>query len=283
MNRSLWETLVVQNPMLIEIQRFRRRFLSFTGPNAANGAVLVLVLIFYVSLVMMVVNSDGGLAPSVVIGVQTGLFTLLAPGMLHGAIAGERERRSWDLLLAAPITKAQIVVGKFIGALTALGIGALLFLLPLVIAAATYKTKSLVDVLEMEAVSLSFTMAVCALTVLLSARARRPFMALGATLGVLAVALIVAPMLLGISIGFSDQMSGDLLYYLHPYYTIWKIHAVAERPYDSGGYIAGYAWGLPQTLIYLGLTAVMVAWAANTLNFAENEVKFIPKGQKNDA
>jgi hypothetical protein len=39
-------------------------------------------------------------------------------------------------------------------------------------------------------------------------------------------------------------------------------------------------FGIPQTLTYLFLTIVMVAWATNTLVFAENEVAFLPKAKK---
>lgn len=40
------------------------------------------------------------------------VVTLALPSALHGAIAGERENRTWDLLRVAPLTKSQIVLGK---------------------------------------------------------------------------------------------------------------------------------------------------------------------------
>jgi hypothetical protein len=36
-------------------------------------------------------------------------------------------------------------------------------------------------------------------------------------------------------------------------------------------------WGYPQTFVYLALTAVLVVWAAQTLVFAENDVRFISR------
>jgi hypothetical protein len=116
MIKSLWNDLVVRNPMLIEIQRYRRRYLSFSGVHAVNSAVLALALLCYAGVVLLVCNFRGALSGIALIAAQTGLFVLFAPGMLYGTIAGERERRSWDLLLVAPISKAQIVMGKLIGA-----------------------------------------------------------------------------------------------------------------------------------------------------------------------
>lgn len=279
MNRNLWQDLVVQNPMLIEIQRFRRRFLSFSGNNTLNSAVLALALICYAGLVLIVLQAHGDLSPMYIVIFQTALFSVFAPGMLHGAIAGERERRSWDLLLVAPLSKAQIVVGKYIGALTALGIASGLLLAPILLAAVTYHRTNWIDLILSESVSLSFTMLVCAFTMLISARVKRPFMALGASLGTLSIGLIVIPLFLlsmaGPYGGFDDVL------YLHPFMVLSRISEVAERggSYSSTrSYVNNFEWGWVQVLVYLGLAVVLVAWAAKTLIFAENEVKFIPRG-----
>ncbi|AIE83926.1 ABC transporter permease [Fimbriimonas ginsengisoli] len=282
MNRNTWEQLVVHNPMLIEIQRFRRRYLSFGGSNTLNSAVLGLGLVCYAGLVLMVMNGQGDISPLWIIMLQTGLYTLFAPGMLHGAIAGERERRSWDLLLVAPITKAQIVVGKFIGALAALAAATAMFLFPVAIAAVTYRRTNWHDLLLCELLSISFAIAVCSMTLLISARVKRPFMALGASLGALGVVLVVAPILLAVVFSTSGMRDVDLLYFLHPFYALGQISVLSEgSSYGrSGGMVSPVFWGWPQILVYLGLSAVMIAWASNTLNFAENEVKFIPKGHR---
>jgi ABC-type transport system involved in multi-copper enzyme maturation permease subunit len=281
MNRKTWDELVVHNPMLIEIQRFRRRYFSFGGSNSMNSAVLGLALVCYAGLVLIVLNADGGLSPLWLVILQSGLFTVFAPGMLHGAIAGERERRSWDLLLVAPITKAQIVVGKFIGALAALGTAVGLFLFPVLLAAAKHSSTNWIDLVLMEALSFSFGVAVCALTLLISARVRRPFMALGVSLGTLGVTLLVLPMLVGVMVSGAGGQSMEALYYLHPFAVMGQVATISERSYPrESAVIPDHFWGWPQVIIYLALAAVMVAWAANTLNFAENEVKFIPQGHR---
>jgi len=280
MNRKNWDNLVVHNPMLIEIQRFRRRFLSFSGHNAMNSAVLALTLVCYAGLVLVVISGRGEIPPVAIVIFQTALFTFFAPGMLHGAIAGERERRSWDLLLVAPVSKAQIVAGKFIGALTALGTGAALFFLPVIISAAMYRHTNWYNLFLAEMVSLSFTLAVCAFTILISARVKRPFMALGATLGTLSMALLVLPMLIGVMIAGAGTGFQDATLVFHPFYVLAQIYSMDSNSYYAEQIMSKPLWGWPQIITYTAVGAILVVWSAKTLNFAENEVKFLPGGKK---
>ncbi len=276
-----WTELVSRNPMLIEIARFRRKFLSISGSNAVGGVILGLIAICYVGIVTLVVTFRTDIPPLALVAVQTIIFVLLAPTLLHSAIAGEREKRSWDLLLAAPITKAQIVVGKFIGALSAVGIGTAAFVFPIGITAFSYKDTNFWDLGLAEVICLSFTVLVCSITIFFSARVKRSFMALGATLGVLAVSLLVVPAMLGVLVtggGGMGTFYQDTLMFLHPAFTLERIME-ASNQYSSLHTVQNSLYGIPQALIYLGLSAVIIGWSINTLNFAENEVKFIPKGK----
>jgi len=279
MNRKNWDNLVANNPMLIEIQRFRRRFLTFSGTNTMNSAVLALTLVCYAGLVLIVISGKGAIPPVAIVIFQTALFTFFAPGMLHGAIAGERERRSWDLLLVAPVSKAQIVAGKFIGALTALGTGAGLFGLPILVSAALYRHTNWYNLMLAELVSLSFTVAVCAFTILISARVKRPFMALGATLGTLSMGLIVLPILVGVLVAGSGVSFQDATLVFHPFYALMQIYSIDTNSFYREQTFKP-VWGWPQIMVYTGVGAILVVWAAKTLNFAENEVRFLPGGKK---
>ena len=274
--RALFGSWFRENPMRIEISRFRRRFLGFGG-TGLTSTVLALVLLCYIGLVMLVVNLRGDLPPVALIIFQTILFCFFGPAMLHGAIAGERERRSWDLLLVAPITKAQIVAGKFMGAMVALGIGAAAMALPTLIAALGYRKTTLWDLALAEGVSLSFCTLVCAWTIFLSARAKRPFMALGATLGTLALGLLVVPALFA-SLAGGDRFSTELFLALNPFAALVKLLESGEsRSYGDGAIIDPSLYGVPHILIYLFLTLAFLVYAERTLNFAENEVRFLPK------
>lgn len=278
MNRTLWHDLIIGNPMLVEIQRFRRKYFTFGG-NAASSAILALALVCYVGLIMVVLSGKGEIPPIALVIFQSGVLTLLAPSMLHGAIAGERERRSWDLLLVAPITKAQIVVGKFIGAVAAIAMTMALCLFPILMAAVTYRRTNWHDLFLSELVSGSFALLVCALTLLLSARVRRGFMALGATLGTLAIVLIVLPILFAVLSG-GGQGATELTMLLHPFMALTMILSHGERSAYSSSpteYVSSSLWGYPQVFTYAVLTVILVVWAAKTLVFAENDVRFISR------
>lgn len=277
--KPLMDRLIFQNPMRIEIARFRRRFLGFGG-SGVNNAILALILLCYTGVVMLVVNLRGDLPPIAIVIFQTGLFCFFGPAMLHGAVAGERERRSWDLLLVAPITKAQIVAGKFMGAMAALSIGAIAMAIPTVIAAVAEGKTTFYDLLIAEGVSLSFCMLVCAWTIFLSSRAKRPFMALGATIGTLAIGLAVLPAILA-SLLQGDRFSTEMLVYLNPFAALGILMSVeryAHMPESNQTFIPMALYGIPQMLVYLGLTAAFLVYAEKTLHFPENEVKFIPQG-----
>jgi len=277
--QSTWTELVAKNPMLIEIARFRRKFLSFNGSSTLGGALLGLVTLCYLGIVTLILTFRADIPPVTLVGAQTVLFTLLAPTLLHSSIAGERERRSWDLLLAAPITKAQIVVGKFIGALSAMGIGTAAFAFPIAVTAFSYPSVNLWNLGLAELMCLSFTTLVCAITIFFSARVKRSFMALGATLGIMAIGGVVIPSLVSVlTAGEMSTFYTDTLMFLHPGFAMARLMEASEGV--GGLHSVPTAWsGLPQILVYLVLSAAMLGWAINTLNFAENEVKFIPKAK----
>jgi len=286
------EDLVTHNPMLIEITRFRRRYFAYRG-NAMNGVVLSLALLCYATLVLIVAQNEMSISPISLVMLEVGLLTIFAPMTLYGAIAGERERRSWDLLLVAPISKAQIVVGKFIGSMTALGIAVVLFQLPILIAAVGYKDNAWGPLVCAELLGISFLMSVCAFTILISARVKRGLMALGAVLGTLIFTLVVFPAFIGMGGGGSgSQAMNDMTFFFHPFYVLGRLlesaQYMAEQARNHGIGGTGYsydrlvsAWyGWPQIVIYFAFTAILLTWATKTLTFAENEVKFLPQGQK---
>jgi ABC-type transport system involved in multi-copper enzyme maturation permease subunit len=273
MNRVFWREMVTENPMLIEIARFRRRFLSFSGSNSMNGVVLGLALVCYLGLLLLVFSSRGAIPPVGLVMFQTFIYTLVTPSMLYGAIAGEREKRTWDLLLAAPITPGQIVVGKFIGALVAISVGFGLFLVPILVTAVQYQQTRVWDLFLAELVSISFVIALSAVTLFFSARTRRSFMALGTVLATLAIVLIIVPLLTSSLV--PEILYVDLVNFFHPFYVLTKLYATSEGMNVWRDGMKGSAWGVPQVIGYLGLSVIFLLWAAKTLTFAENEVNFL--------
>ncbi|RYG38251.1 hypothetical protein EON81_04140 [bacterium] len=273
--RDLIDNLVLDNPMSIEIIRFRRKFMTFSGPNATNTAVALVVFALYAGLNLMVVSNASDINPNIILFLQLFLFCIFGPALLHGAVAGERERRSWDLLLVAPVSKAQIIVGKFLGAAAALAAFSAAMLLPLGIAAFSYSRTVLIDIMVGELMSQAFALMVCAFTLFISARVKRPFMAMGIVVACLALGLLILPGMLTVVLG-GDQLTGDLLFYFNPFYVLGRMD---NSGFGSRGVSSAF-YGIPHIFIFLLMTGVFLAWAINTLTFAENDVRFLPKSAK---
>ncbi len=274
MNREMWQELVTQNPMLIEVSRFRRRFLSFSGSSALNGIVLGLAIVCYFGLLMLVFSARGSMPPVSIVMVQTFIFIFATPSILYGAIAGEREKRTWDLLLAAPITQAQIVAGKFMGAMAAIGVGFGLFLFPVLVTAVEYEKTNWADLILSEVVSLSFIIAVAAMTLFFSARTRRGFVALGTVLALLAIYLLIVPLLS--TALMPEPVLADLANFFHPFFVLTHLLTSSEGYSMNPSGMHDFSWGWPQAFAYLAIAGVLLVWTARTLHFAENDVKFLP-------
>ena len=242
-----------------------------------NIAVLTLGAVCYVGMLMIVGSGNGNIPPEAIIIIQTGIFTLAAPAILNNAIAGEREKRTWDLLLVAPVTKAQIMIGKFAGALTNLVLGAALFLLPIFTCAVSYSHTNFVALALAEVDSIAFAVMICSMTLLLSARCKRGFTALGVSLGALLMGLIVYPALLA-SVGLLDNATQQILLIFHPFVTQERLLEMGAR-YYSESETRGSPIGdtLLQIVVFLVMSVVLLVWTKRTLTFSDNETKFLPK------
>ena len=97
----------------------RRRMRSFRTMLIAAGYTLVLLLLAFFmmqslmgSYVSIAAANAGVNAYAVLIVAQFALLVLIAPAMTSGAIAGERERRTLELLLVTNTRSFRIVAGK---------------------------------------------------------------------------------------------------------------------------------------------------------------------------
>jgi ABC-type transport system involved in multi-copper enzyme maturation permease subunit len=286
-----FDELITSNPMMIEVTRFKRKFLNISSNNTVNVSVMVLFAVVYLAILALVFSANGYLQPGILVNLQLTVVCFLVPSMFHGAIAGERERRSWDLLLVAPISKAQIVVGKFFAAVATLFVAIGACALPIAIAAATYAGRNpetarfnpVGVVLAQQVLVFAFGIALAAFTILFSARVRRGLTALGVVFGLETLFLVVLPIFVGLmGGGGSDQVLTDFAFFLHPFYTLAKMEPSWQSSYEAPTF-SPWMWGAPQILIYVGLAAVFLQWAITTLYYAENDVKFIPDKKKADA
>jgi ABC-type transport system involved in multi-copper enzyme maturation permease subunit len=114
---------------------------------------------------------------TVILWVQTGAVVVLTPAYLAGAIAGERERGTLDLLLTAHLSDREIVLGKLAARLVHLG-GILLAGLPLLAATQLWGGVGFGVLLAAFAVTALNLLTVGSICVLYSARERTTWAAI---------------------------------------------------------------------------------------------------------
>lgn len=118
--------LLVENPVLqrelLTNLRANRAFLLMLLYQLALAAVL---LVAYPSGQRMDLSTDSSAARQLVdfffLG-QYVLASLMAPTFAAGAISGEKERKTYEMLLASPLRPAAIVVGKMVASLSHLAV-----------------------------------------------------------------------------------------------------------------------------------------------------------------
>ncbi len=115
------------NPLAAKELRGRMR-----GPRPFVVATLYLLPLGALAVGLYAVtaaSTTGNVAGGVPVGklffaaisaLELGLICLLAPALTADLISGERERRTYDLLLVTPLSGVQIVVGKLVPALGSL-------------------------------------------------------------------------------------------------------------------------------------------------------------------
>lgn len=286
--KGWWQELIVDNPMQVDMRRFARKFFTFQRINVANATVLVLAALSYVMLILVALSFSSGLDATVFLLIQTFLYCLIIPSALHGAIAGEREKRTWDLLLAAPISKPQIVVGKFLTGVAVTLVIAALMLVPAIITIPKDSTFSLGTFFHCEVISISFGICVSALSLFFSARAKRAFAAQGTIFGILVLGLILWPVFVFIIAGSSsfDRITQDVLLGGHPFYAMGRVIENARQVdyFDTGDRFSMLYLGWFHVTFYAFFTGFFLVYAVKTIHFAENTVTFIGnKKRRSDA
>lgn len=275
-----------ENPMFAEIRRPLQR-LQGGGPSAPLYRVVVLATIIgYFALAAVFARAESGFEP--VVAIEMVVLAFLVPPMMFKTIAGERDKRSWDILLSAPVTPSQIVVGRFalgaLGVLGIVGVGTLMapFTWPKLGWDDTMGTRlvgspealAIVATSQLYVAAFGFTLVAIALFV--SARSRRGFTALASTYGLFFAWLVLLPMVLAVLTGGAQYME-PLIEPLMPFNVAIRLAETGRAPSEWDAAISpaltfGLAFGG-----YLLLTGGMLYWASRTLHFPDNEIRFLAR------
>ena len=269
-----FKALVFQNPMLIDMKRAYRRFFGVSRMKAMNAAVLVLACILYGILILITVAYRTAFSPQALVHVQTFLICFTVPSVMHGAIAAEREKRTWDLLLVAPVSNAQIVIGKFIGGVVTLFAVVGLMLIPTLIAFDPNGSVDFMSLLKSEVVSIFFGVLLVALSLTVSARTKRTYSAQIGIYGLLVMALIVWPIL---AAAMGSQGIEPLLHFLNPFYAIAEVWNQDVSSYNYEPYTSmhteyrGLYNGWIHMILYSILTSVLLMFTIAKLKALDDE------------
>ena len=271
--------------MMAEVTRFRKRFLSIRGSSVAINGGIGIVLVLYALFAMTCVYYRGDIEPIVLIGIFVGLMLFAIPLLLHASISGERERRTWDMLLVAPITHGQIIVGKFMGAFAGLAMAFGLYLIPVLIDAAFHADARFINVLLASVTVMAQGASLIAMTILISSRVKRPLVALAVSIGVVMLYFFFVPGLVSTMSTFTGDFVTGLV---NPFAVLIRLaqntHNIPPDEFRSSGSafqsLDVYTLAFSHLLYQVIITVVLLAWATRTLVYADHEVKFISKKKR---
>jgi ABC-type transport system involved in multi-copper enzyme maturation permease subunit len=260
-----WAANITQNPLLVEARRFWRKFIGASKNKRTNTALLILIGIIYLTIVAIAIANADSLTAEHIFVFQSFLFCFIVPALTFGAIAGERERRSWDMLIVAPITKSQIVIGKFLSAASVVlcVAGAML---PIAIICSLGKESfgfhdQLWTVLASESASLGFGIAFCALGIFISSLMNRAFSAQATIYGVLFVWMILWPMLVSLIPRMGDDNGfNEYLLWNHPFIVSFYVMGVDRKEAWLGtiNHPGRAFYTAPAQLLFYGVTTIIL-------------------------
>lgn len=199
------------------------------------------------------------------------LIPLIALLLGFDAIVGERERGSLDLLLALPITRLELLLGKYLGLAAALTLSTVAgFALVAGVLYQRFGVAALYHYGGFVLSSVLLGLAFLSLAVLLSVLARDRTRASGLAIALwFGLVLVFDLLLLGLLVATGGQVGGDAIAYLmllNPA-DIFRILNVFSL--DDVQRLYGLASILPPAMGHVGsLTAAMLAWIAGPLLIA---------------
>lgn len=271
LNELFWD-----NPMKVEIMRALRKFGTLNRNNSTNVVMVALVAVIYLIIVASNFVFRAVVPAFVPLYLALILVTLTGPIGNYQSIAGEREKRTWELLVVSPVSKAQIVIGKWMGAILLCLLWVVLSWLPVLVLsipdpAGSYSGREemnvgLLEFLQTQAILITFSLFTTSLTIFFSARSQRSLNALGLSLTILFVILILVPVVASALSLTPDSGVRDVITVSNPFMMIWSV----VDPFGHNRFEISWAVCL-HCGVYLSLALGLMFLAISGLNRADNE------------
>jgi len=248
------------NPIMLDYRRVIRRLFGVGKAGKINLAVSTIIALIYGLMLLLAITNHESVDPRSYVLMLGVIFALVIPAASHAAIAGERERRSWDFLLVAPISNAQIIAGKFMS-----GVGIVLLLttliVPLILIASASYTGSVLVTIGMLIMMVCFGIFLNAVSIYISSRSRRAFSANLTIYALQFVTMIVLPIIITI---LSNSQADTWAFFLHPFVVGMALSQEASSSYGGHGLLTA-GGGMIQAVTYLILTLALLGWTEATL------------------
>jgi ABC-type transport system involved in multi-copper enzyme maturation permease subunit len=292
--------LVRDNPMSAEAIRVNRQMLTASTWTATHTGTAVLAGSFYLLLLALIIRHGMSVPPVVFTILMLATLTLSLPLSLHGVIAGEREKRSLEMLLAAPVTSRQIVAAKLlrvVGLAAAtvglIGLPGLVIAVIQVVSGAgepplptLFWGNALLQFAMGLGMVFSFSFAASSFSLLVSSRAKTAGASLLACVGGFLGALVVVPYFLLLVGGLSSEFrsAAGFLAQFHPFFAVAGVPlASSGSPFflfgrEVGANLSPHAASAVLVLVQIIAMAVWVGLGTWMLNLAAKALDQERKG-----
>jgi len=198
---SFWTMNVTHNPMRFEATRAFRRFFAFGAKTTSVKVGVAILGAIYGALLLLYIPFCSEVVPEAPLFLMGAILPLVAIFGFYASIAGERDKRTWDVIRVAPVRESQIVSAKFLGGACAITIVWALGIPFLVATTWLFEVRGFNgltfnshwthfplalqnwDIAACYFCDLILALTVLAMTILASAAAKRPLNAFGLALG----------------------------------------------------------------------------------------------------
>lgn len=288
MVRGTFKDLFRRNPFLKSGLKGKARVMrAMTGAKA--GTMIVVLACIPILLIVSGIHISGGTGspPSTTFLFCAGavLQYLAIPPLFYNSVAGERERGSWELLRVAPVSTVQILVGKFAAGFLVLLPWCIFFMGSAVISLlgtsdagpdpTGVAAELFVQFIAATSVLASQGLLVAALAMFLSCRMKRPFSALMATYGILAILTMLVPYVLSLSPAW-EKFELVLYSYFLPF-TQFIVISYREDYAGFGQESYVHLHWIIYSLVHFAVALGLLFWSSLTLEFPDTNPKFLPK------
>lgn len=256
--------LFVTNPIYEEATRACRKFFRAAGGpgmGMAYAGIIFIALLYFWILAEIVMNPGGWTA--LILFIQLTIVTLAMPISIYGAVAGERERSTWEALILTRLTPGQIVVGKIAWRLVGLLILMGIFLVPLLVGSFGHSPLDGAGALLFKAELMTFAwgFVLCAFGLWVSTNTRHSVTSAALIFITLLAVLALIPALLsmfgGASFGnadFADNYPVWALMHINAFYAMNSlVDRIDSQPHFSAfpnDPLRGTEWGTLQIALY---------------------------------